>query len=102
MSSSSQMKPEEGRREASFSQRNSCTAMSEEVTMLENPSFCEISKSLSISLDASLTISISELMIMCLVRVLFASYKPKELDVPDYVSAPHPAWLDYEAVEPFE
>ena len=58
----SQMKPEEGRREASLSHRNSCTAMSEDVTMLENPSFCEISKSLSISFDASLTILISSLM----------------------------------------
>ena len=59
MSSSSQINPEEGRRVASRSQRNSCTAMSDEVTMFENPSFCEISKSLSISLDASRTILIS-------------------------------------------
>ena len=62
MSSSSQMKPEEGRREASLLQRKSCTAMSEEVTMLEKPSFCEISKSLSISLDASRMILISSVM----------------------------------------
>ena len=76
--------------------------MSEEVTMLENPSFCEISKSLSISLDASRTMLMMELVSMSIVRVLFTSYQPKEFNVADDVSAPHPAWLDDEAVEPFE
>lgn len=80
MSSSSQMNPEEGRRVASRSQRNSCTAMSDEVTMFENPSFCEISKSLSISLDASRTISISSFMFIGFLIIIFEEYKEyKEL-----------------------
>ena len=75
MSSSSQMNPEEGRRVARCSQRNSCTAMSDEVTMFENPSFCEISKSLSISLDASRTISISSFMSIGFLIIIFEEYK---------------------------